>query len=199
MICISYSLTPYRKPVFYFIVSSYKLAGFVPILHTDCPQTSPEIPRFCPCLQPSYRSRTSRIFYATPRNCSEFSSEILPMTHKKSLEFYCQPASSSRHLHIRKIPATIIVTGTYKQILRFAQNDNASLRMTILSAWASLRRKYLYLLSAWATSTAHATVHPTIGLLPIPRKPIISTWAGTEDEPANCASLCIRPMVSVIP
>ena len=41
--------------------------------------------------------------------------------------------------------------------------------------------------------------HPTIGLLPIPRKPIISTWAGTEDEPANCASLCIRPMVSVIP
>ena len=128
-----------------------------------------------------------------------FSFEILSTIHKKSLEFYCQPASSSRHLHIRKIPATIIVTGTYKQILRFAQNDNASLRMTILSAWASLRRKYLYLLSAWATSTAQATVHPTIGLLPIPRKPIISTWAGTEDEPANCASECIRPMVSVIP
>ena len=101
------------------------------------------------------------------------------------------------HHHTRRIPATIIVTGTYKQILRFAQNDNASLRMTILSAWASLRRKYLYLLSAWATSTAHATVHPTIGLLPIPRKPIISTWAGTEDEPANWASLCMRPMVSV--
>ena len=56
-----------------------------------------------------------------------------------------------------------------------------------------------YLFRAVATSTAQATVHPTIGLLPIPRNPIISTWAGTEDEPANCASLCIRPIVSVIP
>ena len=56
-----------------------------------------------------------------------------------------------------------------------------------------------YLFRAVATSTAQATVHPTIGLLPIPRNPIISTWAGTEDEPANCASLCIRPMVSVMP
>ena len=56
-----------------------------------------------------------------------------------------------------------------------------------------------YLFSAKATFTAQATVHPTIGLLPIPRKPIISTCAGTELEPANCASLCIRPSVSVIP
>ena len=32
-----------------------------------------------------------------------------------------------------------------------------------------------YLLNAVATSTATATVAPTIGLLPIPRKPIIST------------------------
>ena len=56
-----------------------------------------------------------------------------------------------------------------------------------------------YLFSASATFTAHATVHPTIGLLPMPRKPIISTCAGTEEEPANCASECIRPRVSVIP
>ena len=165
-------------------------------LHTNSPPKSPVSALVC---NPVTEAAPVEFFYSTPRNCSEFSSEILPMTHKKSLEFYCQPASSSRHLHTRKIPVTYEVTGTYKQILRFAQNDNASLRMTILSAWASLRRKYLYLLSAWATSTAQATVHPTIGLLPIPRKPIISTWAGTEDEPANCASLCIRPMVSVIP
>ena len=49
--------------------------------------------------------------------------------------------------------------------------------------------KYLdildYLFSAVATSTAQATVQPTIGLLPIPRKPIISTCAGTDEEPAN--------------
>ena len=31
----------------------------------------------------------------------------------------------------------------------------------------------------------------------MPKKPIISTWAGTEELPANWASLCIRPMVSV--
>ena len=31
-------------------------------------------------------------------------------------------------------------------------------------------------------------VKPTIGLLPIPKKPIISTCAGTDEEPANCAS-----------
>ena len=42
-----------------------------------------------------------------------------------------------------------------------------------------------YLFRAWATSTAQATVQPTMGLLPIPRKPIISTWAGTDEEPAN--------------
>ena len=33
--------------------------------------------------------------------------------------------------------------------------------------------------------TATATVAPTIGLLPIPINPIISTWAGTEEDPAN--------------
>ena len=40
-------------------------------------------------------------------------------------------------------------------------------------------------LSAVATSTAQATVQPTIGLLPMPRNPIISTCAGTDEEPAN--------------
>ena len=80
-----------------------------------------------------------------------------------------------------------------------------------------------YLFSAVATSTAQATVQPTIGLLPIPRNPIISTCAGTDDKPraiklvwiaevrrrkspqdltdeelANWASECIRSIVSVI-
>ena len=36
-----------------------------------------------------------------------------------------------------------------------------------------------------STATATDTVIPTMGLLPAPRKPIISTWAGTEEEPAN--------------
>ena len=52
---------------------------------------------------------------------------------------------------------------------------------------------------AWETATATATEAPTIGLLPMPISPIISTCAGTLDEPANCASPCMRPMVSVMP
>ena len=52
---------------------------------------------------------------------------------------------------------------------------------------------------ACSTATATATDAPTIGLLPMPRKPIISTWAGTELDPANCASECMRPIVSVMP
>ena len=53
--------------------------------------------------------------------------------------------------------------------------------------------------TAAAAATAQATVAPTMGLFPMPIKPIISTCAGTELEPANCASECIRPMVSVMP
>ena len=47
------------------------------------------------------------------------------------------------------------------------------------------RGEVFYLFNANATFTAQATVQPTIGLLPMPRKPIISTCAGTELEPAN--------------
>ena len=56
-----------------------------------------------------------------------------------------------------------------------------------------------YFLKLSSTATATATVAPTIGLLPMPMRPIISTCAGTELEPANCASECMRPMVSVMP
>ena len=52
---------------------------------------------------------------------------------------------------------------------------------------------------AYFRLSATATAAPTMGLLPMPRKPIISTWAGTEEEPANWASECIQPMVSVMP
>ncbi len=43
----------------------------------------------------------------------------------------------------------------------------------------------IFYLQASSIATATATVAPTIGLLPIPRKPIISTCAGTDEEPAN--------------
>ena len=57
----------------------------------------------------------------------------------------------------------------------------------------------VYLPRLFWTATATATVAPTMGLLPMPRNPIISTCAGTEEEPANWASECMRPMVSVMP
>ena len=40
-------------------------------------------------------------------------------------------------------------------------------------------------LQASSIATATATVIPTMGLLPAPISPIISTCAGTEEEPAN--------------
>ena len=43
----------------------------------------------------------------------------------------------------------------------------------------------IYFLKVSATATAQATVQPTIGLLPIPMNPIISTCAGTDEDPAN--------------
>ena len=64
-------------------------------------------------------------------------------------------------------------------------------------AFCSLSDVYLFIPSCTATATA--TVAPTIGLLPMPMSPIISTCAGTEEEPANCASECILPIVSVMP
>ena len=145
-------------------------------MSTDCPQTSLEIPRFCPCLQPYDRSRTSRIFFAPHL-------EIAVNFHLKSSQRYTRNLSNfTANLH--QVPYT-----------PYTKNPRNFIGYRDLSEYVSLS----YLLRACSTATATATVAPTMGLLPIPRNPIISTCAGTDDEPANCASLCIRPMVSVIP
>lgn len=78
-----------------------------------------------------------------------------------------------------------------------------------VNGWKSEKRKTADILSAVLfnkdylvaskAATAHATVAPTIGLFPIPMSPIISTCAGTEEEPANWASPCILPIESVSP
>ena len=57
-----------------------------------------------------------------------------------------------RYSHKQKTPVTIMITGVY--IVRNNLN-------------------YFFIASSIATATA--TVAPTIGLLPIPKKPIIST------------------------
>ena len=76
------------------------------------------------------------------------------------------------------------------------------LMFKLLTCGQALRVSVYQNFPAFAASsmeTAVETVIPTIGLLPAPMRPIISTCAGTEDDPANCASECMRPMVSVIP
>ncbi len=61
-----------------------------------------------------------------------------------------------------------------------------SLSYTVLykDSFFNYSHKQFYFIDS-STATAQATVAPTIGLLPIPISPIISTWAGTEEEPAN--------------
>ena len=83
-------------------------------------------------------------------------------------------------------------------------NNNRAFRCTthqkaLFAKSPDFMRIYIPYFSASYAATAQATVAPTIGLLPIPIKPIISTCAGTEEDPANCASPCIRPMESVKP
>ena len=71
--------------------------------------------------------------------------------------------------------------------------------LTLKIGFRNFLRKKAAKKHAYFRLSATATVAPTMGLLPMPRKPIISTWAGTEEEPANWASECIQPMVSVMP
>ncbi len=79
------------------------------------------------------------------------------------------------------------------------QNDVSNFLFKFLRSFLEKATPSLYYLKLSSIATATATVIPTMGLLPAPIKPIISTCAGTEEEPANCASECMRPMVSVIP
>ena len=82
-------------------------------------------------------------------------------------------------------------------LFNFVRFEFYKVSIKLCKSQKALRRKDYLLASSIATATA--TVIPTIGLLPAPMRPIISTWAGTEEEPANCASECILPMVSVMP
>ena len=76
------------------------------------------------------------------------------------------------------------------------KNNPKNKRPGVNRAFHDADKNYL---SASSTATAQATVAPTIGLLPMPMRPIISTCAGTEEEPANWALEWTRPRVSVRP
>ena len=66
---------------------------------------------------------------------------------------------------------------------RRLKNSNRKIQIDIRLNNQFCRVNYLLIASAIATATA--TEAPTIGLLPIPMRPIISTCAGTDEEPAN--------------
>lgn len=82
---------------------------------------------------------------------------------------------------------------------RFLDKRTPPGRLRFPRAVSVFQFAFLPFYCAWLTATAQATVAPTMGLLPMPMRPIISTCAGTEEDPANCASECMRPMVSVMP
>ena len=73
----------------------------------------------------------------------------------------------------------------------FTKMSGLSLFTPTLGLWTPLpifnkrRGVLVFYFIASESATATATEAPTIGLFPIPMSPIISTWAGTEEEPAN--------------
>ena len=70
----------------------------------------------------------------------------------------------------RRISRFLMYAGKKKHIIRFFEKDD------VLSViLCSLKCEKPYLLSASFTATATATVAPTMGLLPMPKNPIIST------------------------
>ena len=91
-----------------------------------------------------------------------------------------------------------LLRNTDRLFLRYKPNDGADSSYQNRRPCGRLSLGWFYF-NASSIATATATVMPTIGLLPAPIRPIISTCAGTEEEPANCASECILPIVSVMP
>ena len=91
-----------------------------------------------------------------------------------------------------------LLRNTDRFFLRYKPNAGADSSYQNRRPCGRLSLGWFYF-NASSIATATATVMPTIGLLPAPIRPIISTCAGTEEEPANCASECILPIVSVMP
>ena len=102
--------------------------------------------------------------------------------------FYGQNADKSGVLQL-----SLIYHSSITQDELFALEEKEPI---LLDKLLIMQKDYL---EASSIATATATVAPTMGLLPMPIRPIISTCAGTDELPANCASECMRPMVSVIP
>jgi len=101
--------------------------------------------------------------------------------HEKMLIFACR---NKKRIYICElISLTNKQTNFSSSTLKIRMEANR-LPFVFLFAFLWICRQYYFFIAS-STDTATATVAPTIGLLPIPRNPIISTCAGTDDEPAN--------------
>ena len=114
--------------------------------------------------------------------------------------FFVSPLFKKRLKCYQRVPKKPVYSPFFPMLLLFFAITEKEMKGNCTFISLLLRpQKEFYFFMASSTATATATVMPTIGLLPAPRKPIISTCAGTEELPANCASECMRPMVSVMP
>ena len=72
---------------------------------------------------------------------------------------------------------------TYKTYVSFGDSVAAGVSTsTYKAAHETKEAKKNYFVRASSTATAHATVQPTIGLLPIPMSPIISTHSESVNK-----------------
>ncbi len=123
---------------------------------------------------------------------SSFHSDLIYKGESKTLS----PLFDIFALQIRLLPSAILFLDYLrsKQLLR--EQILGEMRCLLPEAvfiYSELGRKrrispkdaHQNYFEASSIATATATVIPTMGLLPAPISPIISTWAGTEEEPAN--------------
>lgn len=120
---------------------------------------------------------------------TEFDAPLWPANRQSPAQcgFLAYPFKPLRHADLKN------------RTFRFLDKRTPPGRLRFPRAVSVFQFAFLPFYCAWLTATAQATVAPTMGLLPMPMRPIISTCAGTEEDPANCASECMRPMVSVMP
>ena len=155
------------------------------------------------------RFEPSRVHQKKKTVVRRFSFFLVIFTHSRVLvgwELFCESKTlylTKQRIRYTRWQRTTLITSRRRTAkgaspLASLKNMDTSLNRRVhIFYHCKFFKAYAFIASSIAT--AQATVIPTMGLLPAPIKPIISTWAGTDDEPANCASECILPIVSVIP
>ena len=112
-----------------------------------------------PTIKPTSAYKVPNISTATYKSDKAWSENV----RVKSLKVYC----NGKPICIFELQNSRSLQTEIKIVAKKKLGGQPSLFLCLLQA------KQIYLLSAVATSTAQATVQPTIGLLPMPRNPIM--------------------------